>query len=359
MNDELIAILNSWLVLNQRDLPWRKTTDPYAIWISEVILQQTRVDQGIAYYQRFLEQWPDIASLAAAREQEVLKMWQGLGYYSRARNLLTAAKQIMSLHKGVFPEDPGKLRQLKGIGPYTAAAIASIAFGHHVAVVDGNVKRFLSRFYGLDLALDRGEGKRQLEKYAQSIVENGHPGLLNQVMMEFGALQCVPRNPLCNKCPLAEQCVALRQNLVQQLPVSIRKKASRNRYFNYLVMAQPHDDGLVFVVRKRIGNDIWKGMFEFPLIETANETDFGQLSQTVEFDKITAGQHFLLSGQPFRIRHILTHQNIFACFYLLIFDHLGFVEEKNNVFLMNQNRPDDYPLPRLIMKYLLSLENQN
>lgn len=359
MDDDLQPLLLSWYAQNKRNLPWRLTNDPYTIWLSEVILQQTRVDQGLTFFLRFLQQWPNLASLATAQEHEVLKMWQGLGYYSRARNMLQAAKQIVALHHGVFPQTVETLRQLNGVGPYTAAAIASIAFGQRVAVVDGNVERFLSRFYGLNSPIDRGVGKRQIEAFAQDVVKTGHPATLNQAMMEFGALQCVPRNPRCNDCPLVGKCVAFQQDAVKQLPVKTKKKTPKNRYFNYIVMTHQKTEGLDFVVRKRETDDIWRGMFEFPLIETDGEVGLDQLSQAEPFLELTGGKTFVVKGQPVQIRHILTHQNIHAWFYLLIFDNLSFVEEKNNVFLMNQNRADDYPLPRLILKYLLFLENQN
>ncbi len=359
MIDDLRHILLKWYAQNMRSLPWREGNDPYAIWISEVILQQTRVNQGIAYYKRFLEAWPDVKSLARASEQEVLKMWQGLGYYSRARNMLHTARQVVEQHNGLFPTSYEKLLKLKGIGPYTAAAIVSIAFGGRHATVDGNVARVLSRYFAVQCPVDGNEGKKEISRLAQQIVMKGNSGTINQAMMEFGALQCVPRLPDCANCPLQINCAAFQLDLVKKLPVKKKKKASVNRFFNYLVMIFRHENELCFVLRQRREKDIWEGLFEFPLIETEAEQGFEAVLQNDLFKEITQEKPFAVIGRPVDFKQILSHQNIYARFYLLFFEYDYFSENRNNVFLMNQNRQADYPLHRLIQKYLLFLNDQN
>ena len=247
-----------WYLNNGRPLPWRDTRDPYKIWLSEVILQQTRVAQGLPYYQRFVESYPSVAHLARADEQHVLRSWQGLGYYTRARNLHKCAKTVVSIHNGRFPGTSGELLRLPGIGGYTAAAIASFAFDERVPVIDGNVFRVLSRIFGIDVPINCAQGKQIFSELAAKLISAKHPALHNQAMMEFGATHCTPLNPQCSVCPFKNSCVAFNQELVNVLPVKNPAKKSRKRYFYYLVVEK--DDS--FLMKRRADKDIWQGLFD-------------------------------------------------------------------------------------------------
>ncbi len=306
----LSSTLIQWYQTHKRDLPWRDIADPYKIWISEIILQQTRVNQGLDYYHRFIERFPDVNSLAAATEDEVLKYWQGLGYYSRARNLHKAAHQIINKHKGVFPNTYEEVIQLAGIGDYTAAAICSFAYNLPFAVVDGNVFRVLSRLFGIDTPIDSTAGKKAFKQLAQEILDTVQPGLHNQAMMEFGALQCVPVSPACNACPFADRCIAFSKNQVSLLPVKRQKIQTKERFFNYLFIKAGNHTWL----QKRTKNDIWKNLYEFPLIEADKLLDKNELSQHEYFKALfadfRADVHIRTVSPP--IKHILTHQKILA-----------------------------------------------
>jgi A/G-specific adenine glycosylase len=306
----LSSTLIQWYQTHKRDLPWRDIADPYKIWISEIILQQTRVNQGLDYYHRFIERFPDVNSLAAATEDEVLKYWQGLGYYSRARNLHKAAHQIINKHKGVFPNTYEEVIQLAGIGDYTAAAICSFAYNLPFAVVDGNVFRVLSRLFGIDTPIDSTAGKKAFKQLAQEILDTVQPGLHNQAMMEFGALQCVPVSPACNACPFADRCIAFSKNQVSLLPVKRQKIQTKERFFNYLFIKA----GNYTWLQKRTKNDIWKNLYEFPLIEADKLLDKNELSQHEYFKALfadfRADVHIRTVSPP--IKHILTHQKILA-----------------------------------------------
>ena len=239
------AVLLQWFKENGRPLPWRQTDDAYAIWLSEVILQQTRIAQGTAYWERFMAQWPSVDDLAAATEDEVLKAWQGLGYYSRARNLHAAARQVVG--KGGFPRTFKELKTLKGVGDYTAAAIASFAFGEPVAVVDGNVYRVLSRYFGIDTPIDSTQGKKEFQAMAQSLIPHGEPADYNQAIMDFGAIQCTPASPRCAACPLCETCIAFREHRTEGLPVKSKKVKQRERRFTYLYIEHQPVGGINLV----------------------------------------------------------------------------------------------------------------
>jgi len=306
----LSSTLIQWYQTHKRDLPWRDIADPYKIWISEIILQQTRVNQGLDYYHRFIERFPNVNSLAAATEDEVLKYWQGLGYYSRARNLHKAAHQIINKHKGVFPNTYEEVIQLAGIGDYTAAAICSFAYNLPFAVVDGNVFRVLSRLFGIDTPIDSTAGKKVFKQLAQEILDTVQPGLHNQAMMEFGALQCVPVSPACNVCPFADRCIAFSKNQVSLLPVKRQKIQTKERFFNYLFIKAGNHTWL----QKRTKNDIWKNLYEFPLIEADKLLDKNELSQHEYFKALfadfRADVHIRTVSPP--IKHILTHQKILA-----------------------------------------------
>ena len=256
-------ILLDWYAREGRDLTWRRTRDPYRIWLSEVILQQTRVAQGTEYYLRFTERFPDVASLAAAPEDEVLKLWQGLGYYSRARNLHAAARQVVERFGGRFPVALEEVRSLRGVGDYTAAAICSAAYDAPCAVVDGNVYRVLARLFDLDAPIDSTAGKRTFAELAQMQLDKRCPGRYNQAVMDFGALQCTPAQPGCADCPLASRCLALAAGTVAERPVKQTKTKVRDRWFNYLHVSS----GDRTLLRRREGRDIWQGLYEFPLMK--------------------------------------------------------------------------------------------
>ena len=291
------ATLLHWFKNNGRSLPWRETKDAYAIWLSEVILQQTRIAQGMSYWERFMAQWPTVNDLAAATEDEVLKAWQGLGYYSRARNLHTAAQQVVEL--GGFPQTFKELKTLKGVGDYTAAAIASIAFGEPVAVVDGNVYRVLSRYFGIDTPIDSTEGKKEFQVLAQSLLPINEPADYNEAIMDFGATQCTPNSPHCSACPFCETCVAFREQRINELPVKSKKVKQRERHFTYLYIEY---EGKI-AIHQRGAGDIWQGLWEFPQAE--------QLTSSEDSAWRTEAQ-LLQKG----VKHILTHQILLADIYL-------------------------------------------
>ena len=281
-------ILSKWYDKNKRDLPWRRTKDPYRIWVSEIILQQTRIEQGWDYYLRFIEKFPDLHVLASAREEEVLKLWQGLGYYSRARNMHAAAKEIINLHHGKFPGTYEEIRRLKGIGDYTAAAISSIAFGIPSPVVDGNVCRFFSRYFGIGEPADTQKGKTAVREKAKEHISSEHPGDFNQAIMEFGALQCKPV-PDCMTCPLKTGCVAFQQKRIAEFPVKSKKQRVRTRYFHYLLIKTGKGKNHSVFLKKRTGNDIWKNLFDFPLIETEKAVNYKKLILLKEWTDIFSG----------------------------------------------------------------------
>ncbi len=303
--------LINWYLKNKRDLPWRNTENPYEIWISEVILQQTRVNQAIPYYYAFLDNFPSVSSLANASEHEVLKIWQGLGYYSRARNLHTSAKYIMNELKGKFPENYKELIQLKGIGEYTAAAIASFSYNEKVAVVDGNVFRLLSRLFAESTAINSSKGKKMFFELASNMIEHQEPHLFNQAIMEYGAIQCIPKNPDCPNCELQQFCLAYSQNKVKDYPVKIKSIKKRDRFLYYFFI---ENNGYTYI-KKRGSNDIWQGLFEFPMIETEIEMDLEKLSNTEEWNKIFGNCTVVLDSITKKMTHQLTHQQLFILFF--------------------------------------------
>lgn len=340
--------LYQWYESHKRELPWRETHDPYAIWLSEIILQQTRVDQGLAYFERFMSLWPDIQSLASANEQEVLKAWQGLGYYSRARNLLAAARDICDNYKGVFPEDFTQLKALKGIGPYTAAAVGSIAFNLPYAVVDGNVMRVIARLFGIKEAVDSNLGKKKIQDMANMLLNQQHPGMHNQAMMEFGALQCVPVKPLCSSCILQQFCIAFKDNMVSELPRKSKKITPKTRWFNYLICTSED----MLLLQKRTSNDIWKGLYEFPLIETFHDASTEEILLHPDLPAIMNEIPFVIKKISGLVKHQLTHQRIIARFFHLRFQQSLVATNKNTLSLINESQLPDFPLPRLIDRYL-------
>jgi A/G-specific adenine glycosylase len=304
--DDFLHNIYKWYTKNQRHLPWKETTDPYKIWLSEIILQQTRVEQGTSYYLNFIDRFPSIKDLANANEDEVLKLWQGLGYYSRARNLHASAKNIHEKYNGNFHENYHEILALKGIGPYTAAAIASIAFGLPYPALDGNVYRVLARYFGIFDSPASGKGKKVFLKLAEEIMPKKNPGFHNQTLMEFGALQCVPKSPDCSACPVKTACFAFQNKQVEYLPAKTARLKQRTRYFYYYFI----DSGENIWLEKRTGDDIWKNLYQFPIVETEKE-----LSE----EKILITKPSFFNGFQYNIKyvsgkqkHILSHQVIFA-----------------------------------------------
>ncbi|MCX6244324.1 MAG: A/G-specific adenine glycosylase [Bacteroidetes bacterium] len=342
-------ILAAWYKKNKRDLPWRKTKEPYPVWISEIILQQTRIDQGTAYYHRFLERFPGIRELADADEEAVLKLWQGLGYYSRARNLHAASKEIMTRHDGIFPSGYEDIRKLKGVGDYTAAAIASISFGLPYPVIDGNVLRFFSRYFGISDPVDTQKGKAAVLKKAQEFINKDDPGDFNQAVMELGALQCRPGIPDCTVCPFNKDCFAFSHNSIADFPVKSKTQAQRTRYFHYLVITTKSKKDTSIFLKKRTGNDIWKNLFDFPLIETTKAVNLKKLVLSAEWKEITGPSYKVISESKVH-RHILSHQVILAKFYILEVP----AGTKFPYYKVSLKEPDKYPVPRLIEIFLKS-----
>ena len=274
-----------WYLQNDRDLPWRRTKNPYFIWLSEIMLQQTRVAQGMAYYLKFTDNFPTVFDLAKADESTVLKMWQGLGYYSRARNLHYSAKHIANELNGEFPNTYKEIIKLKGIGDYTASAIASICFKEPTAVVDGNVYRVLSRYFGIKTPINSSAGIKEFKALAQTLIDESQPGNYNQAIMDFGALHCKPQNPLCDTCPFADSCVALEKKLIKELPVKDKKIKIRNRYFNFLVIKTNNNKT---ILTERKGKGIWQGLYQFPLIESDKNINKDELIIIRRIHQITS-----------------------------------------------------------------------
>lgn len=337
-----------WYKLNKRDLPWRNTNNPYFIWLSEIILQQTRVDQGMEYYHKFAKEFPTIKHLAKADNDKVMKLWQGLGYYSRARNLHTTAKIVVDNYNGKFPTDYNDILKLKGVGEYTAAAISSFAFNKAHAVVDGNVYRVLSRVFGIDTPIDSTQGKKEFSQLANELIDKKHPATHNQSIMEFGALQCKPANPNCEACPLNTSCFAFSKQLVTSLPVKSKKIKVRNRFFNYIVL---HHKGNT-AIKKRTEKDIWVNLYDFPLIETEIEMSEDEFLKSTSWINFIGNTPHIINGSPSKHKHILTHQKIHARFWEIHcnspFDKL--IQKKASIIAKNSIHK--HAIPRLIEKYL-------
>ncbi|GAB6395557.1 MAG: A/G-specific adenine glycosylase [Bacteroidales bacterium] len=343
---EISDILLRWYWDNKRDLPWRNVQDPYLIWISEIILQQTRVSQGKDYFLRFTGRFPNVRSLAEAEEDEVLKYWQGLGYYTRARNLHAAAKSIMERFGGVFPSQYKDILSLKGIGEYTAAAIASFAWNLPYPVVDGNVFRTLSRLFALATPIDTAKGKKEYAALAASVMPFGKAGLHNQAMMEFGALHCVPRHPDCRHCPLQSQCLGYATGSPADFPVKKNKTHTRNRYFHYLHILYNDRTWL----NRRSGKDIWNGLYEFPMIETGEAADFAGLQAAGNFRRLFNEAGKTDVSVVLRLRHALSHQILYASFYRITVEHKPKALE--SFIEIAAGDIDNYAVPRLIRIYL-------
>jgi A/G-specific adenine glycosylase len=348
---EFHKILTVWYQENKRDLPWRQNIDPYFIWVSEIILQQTRVVQGKDYFLRFIERFPDVLSLANAPENEVLKVWQGLGYYTRARNIHQAAGQIKNDLNGVFPDTFEKIKKLKGVGDYTAAAIASIAFGLPHAALDGNVYRVLSRIFGISTPIDSTLGKKEFSDLANHLLDRDNPSVFNEAMMEFGALQCIPRNPECGKCPFQEKCISFAHSKTDQLPVKAKKNKVRHRFFHYLYIKN-HEH---FFLEKREDKDIWHNLYQLPLIESPKALTIEELMNDIQFNSVFNGTMSIIDSVGAEIVHILSHQKLHVRFIEISTQKLEF--NKNWIRILPDEVPD-YPIPKLIDNFLLE-KNRN
>lgn len=320
--DTLIA----WYEEHKRDLPWRGESDPYKIWVSEIILQQTRVQQGWDYYLRFIDNFPNVKALAEAEEERVLKVWQGLGYYSRARNMHAAAREIMSKHHGVFPNAYDKILSLKGIGAYTAAAIGSMAFNLPYPAVDGNVIRIISRIFGICEDVSQPAVVKRITEICETQIDSTQPGVFNQAAMDFGATHCTPKNPQCEECPFQSDCYALKNQLVEVLPIKKRKAEQKHRYFHYTVYLSDNKT----IIEKRSGRDIWKNMYQFPLTETGSD-DFADTP-------------------VFSARETLSHQIIHAHFHVKNVKILPKLSENQTTICFDDI--DNYPMPKIMTMFL-------
>ncbi len=339
---DFTKIIIAWYTKNKRDLPWRNITNPYFIWLSEIILQQTRVEQGMSYYLSFTKAFPTINKLANASEEEVIKLWQGLGYYSRARNLHATAKHIGSTLKGMFPTNYNDLLQLKGVGPYTAAAISSFAFNLPHAVVDGNVYRVLARVFGVKTPIDSTQGKKEFQELANELLDKKQPAIFNQAMMEFGAIMCKPQNPDCASCVLNSICIAYNKKMVTKLPVKEKATKVRNRYFNYIVLKHKNN----IAIKKRTANDIWKNLYDFPLIETEKELKEAELLKKSEWKKMVGESDYNIHSVSKTYKHVLSHQIIYARFWEV---HTSkSIKTNPDWLLINKKDFDKYPIPRLV-----------
>jgi A/G-specific adenine glycosylase len=336
-------ILFQWYALNKRELPWRNTHNPYFIWLSEIILQQTRIEQGLPYYLKFINAFPKIADLATAKEDKVLKLWQGLGYYSRARNLHFSAKYIQRYYNGVFPKTYTDILNLKGVGTYTAAAISSFSFGFPYAVVDGNVVRVLSRVFGIEIAFDTTLGKKKYQQLAQNLLDKKNPAENNQAIMEFGALQCTPKSPKCIFCPFISDCVAYNTNSIEKLPVKSKKTKIKKRFLNYLLI---QNKNAVILGKRSTG--IWKGLYEFPFIEYSSAKSEKLVVVSDKWVDFFKNSVYKVESISDEFIHKLSHQHIYAKFWIVNIEN--FKLEKYS-FVRN-SKLKNYPVSRLTDKFL-------
>jgi len=335
--------ITNWYSDNKRILPWRQTKDPYYIWLSEIILQQTQVKQGLPYYEAFVTKYPTVFDLANADESDVLKLWQGLGYYSRARNLHATAKYIVNELNGVFPNSYNDLLKLKGVGDYTASAIASICFNETTAVVDGNVYRVLSRYFEINTPINSSRGAKEFKALAQELIDKKNPAEFNQAIMEFGAVQCKPKNPDCNICPLNKGCIAFNKNRIAELPVKIKSAKAKKKHFNFLVFISKDQKT---VLEKRKGKGIWQNLYQFPLVETDKAQSFNAFKKLIK-------SHHLLKEAPFElvlynknaIIHKLSHQHLHTKFWIVNVDML-------NANGISVEKIHDFPVPILIGNFI-------
>ncbi len=347
MNQIVLEILN-WYKNNYRNLPWRNTDDPYKIWLSEIILQQTQVKQGLDYYSKFIENFPTVKHLALANEEEVLKLWQGLGYYSRARNLHKTAGIILNEYKGEFPDNYSDLLKLPGIGDYTASAIASFAFNKPYPVLDGNVFRFISRLFNIHLAIDEQENRKTFMAILYEMIEEHNPALFNNAMMEMGAIICKPNNPDCSNCAVSRYCQALKLGKVNSLPIKVKKTKIKTRYMNFILIEYKKG----FYLEKRTSKDIWQNLFQLPLIETKSMTDISGIKEVMKTIMNTKETFRIV--QQFKVKHLLTHQVLEAEFWSVKLKNEPVFTNKKMVYT-NWSEYKNYPIPKLIENYLVLL----
>lgn len=332
-----------WYQAHKRDLPWRNSTDPYIIWLSEIILQQTRVKQGLPYFLKFTKAFPSVHDLARADEDQVLKLWQGLGYYSRARNLHKTAQKISIENQGKFPAKYKDLLQLKGVGEYTAAAIASFCYNEPVAVVDGNVYRVIARYLGIYTPINSTEGNKLFKEKAMQILDKNKASEHNQAIMEFGALHCTPKNPSCTTCPLSNSCVAFQQEIQSELPNKLKKTKVKTLYFNYLVFITPQNETILI---KRTNKGIWQNLFEFPLIETAVKASKKKLQECI------SNKLLLEKWNKEAIVHKLSHRKILAHFWVVKTSEIPDTYNHKRSTKIKLNQLNDFAVPVLVQRFI-------
>ncbi len=335
-----------WYQKNKRDLPWRASTDPYKIWLSEIILQQTRVAQGTPYYLRFIEAFPKVTDLAMAKEETVLKLWQGLGYYSRARNLHAAAKMVVDDYDGRFPDTYKELLKLKGVGDYTASAVSSICFNERQAVVDGNVYRVLSRYFGVSTPINSTAGIKYFKELAQEVLHKSNVRDYNQGIMEFGAIQCTPKNPDCTHCPLKDGCVALKERKTDIWPIKLKKTKVKTRFFNYLVPLFIADNGeKATLLTQRKGKGIWQNLWEFPLLESDKDMDLKDIEQLYVKVMNLKSQPIISLFNTEVVVHKLSHQHLYTKFWIVEIDEIA----PDTIPIAELEK---YPVPVLISSFI-------
>jgi len=336
----LTTQLIEWYTINKRDLPWRKTLDPYKIWVSEIILQQTQIKTGIKYYQNFIKKFPNIQSLSEAKDIDVLKIWQGLGYYRRALNMLETAKKINTTYNKGFPSHYNELIQLKGIGEYTAAAISSICFNEKRAVLDGNVYRVLSRVYNISDPINANNSKKKFQKIANKLISHSQPGIYNQAIMDFGSIHCKQHNPKCNTCPIQKKCQSFELNLVNRRPIKTIKKKYKIRYFNYFVVEKDN----YIMIQQRNNNDIWRQLYELPLLESPHPLDREALVSNKFFKQFQSRN----VSYHYKTQHLLSHQKLIISFWKINTTKIEF----DNLFKkIKLSEIREYPFPKPLKKY--------
>ena len=343
--------LIQWYLHNKRDLPWRSTKNPYFIWLSEIMLQQTRVAQGLPYYEKFKNAFPKVEDLANASEEKILKLWQGLGYYSRARNLHFTAKRVAFEYDGVFPNSYEELLKLKGVGDYTASAIASICYDEATAVVDGNVYRVLARYFGIETPINSTKGIREFKLLAQQLIDKTQPGIYNQAIMEYGARHCVPQNPDCNSCIFNDKCIALETKRIVTLPVKLKNAKIKKRFFNYIVV---HSEDQQTILRQRTSRGIWMQLFEFPLIESKIDMAISQLKELDEYVSISKELQIesLSLFNEKTVVHKLSHQHLHTRFWIAETKDLSKVKTGLAVQGIPISKVNDYAVPVLIENFI-------
>lgn len=346
---EFANILLKWFESHHRPMPWKGVKNPYLIWLSEIILQQTRVEQGLPYFEKFAAKYPTITDLANAPEDEVMKLWQGLGYYSRARNLHFTAKYIADELNGIFPKNYKDILKLKGVGTYTAAAIASFAYDLPYAVLDGNVYRVLARIYGIETPIDTTEGKKKFSELAQNLIAEKQAAHYNQAIMDFGATQCTPQNPNCTSCPFQANCIAFEKKTISKLPIKSKKLKKKTRYFNYLVLNWNEKTWL----KKRAEKDIWQNLYEFPMIETEQPFDLETLQLSEAWrDIFPKDAIFTIKKVSPPFQQMLTHRKIIATFLEINVENSIKETGQNNLILISKKDVLKYAFPKVISRFL-------